>query len=138
MKTNDLQPRYKNYLKKEWLLFIEYPNGKHHIFITTETERQLLKRIKRICNNTSDKIAYLDAYEIWNNGKDKKIIGYGEYNYRFRELPNDNNEPSIKLPYKTWEKIASACISVADFGIITNRIKTTLRKTYFTIKAKTK
>lgn len=43
-------------------------------------------------------------------------------------------ELPIALYREEWEEIASACISVADYGIITEEIKDALRKTYFTIK----
>ena len=44
----------------------------------------------------------------------------------------------IGLPLEIWEEIASACISVADFDLITDEIKESLRKTYFQIKAETR
>lgn len=138
MEINNLTPRYKNHLKKEWLLFVQYPNNKHHIFIVVETERQLLKRIKSICRDTSDKIAYVDAYEIMNNGDNKIIYPYGEYNYKFKDEPNTNGEIKISMPLKYWNKIADACIKVADYGIITDSVKASLRKTYYQIKAETR
>ena len=44
----------------------------------------------------------------------------------------------IGLPIEIWEQIASACISVADYDLITPEIKDALRKTYFQIKAETR
>lgn len=49
-----------------------------------------------------------------------------------------NKEIAIKLPIEIWEQIASACISVADYDLITDEIKEDLRKTYFTIKGLTR
>ena len=50
----------------------------------------------------------------------------------------ENEEISITLNRKTWERIANACISVADYEIINDSIKEDLRKTYFTIKHETR
>ena len=50
----------------------------------------------------------------------------------------NKNEIAISLSWEIWQEIASACISVADFDIINDEIKETLRKTYFTIKAETR
>ena len=72
--------------KTKWLFLIHYPKGKHHIFMTLETERQALNRAKSICFNTSDKIAYLNIYEIWplNNGEEI-TRPYRELSYRMKE-----------------------------------------------------
>ena len=73
---------HKNIKKYKWLILIHYPNGKHHIFIVEETERQLLKRVKSICYEASDKIAYLDVYELYASDR---LELYGEYTYRCKE-----------------------------------------------------
>lgn len=44
----------------------------------------------------------------------------------------------IGLPLEIWNQIASACISVADYDLITDEIKDDLRKTYYQIKAETR
>ena len=52
---------------------------------------------------------------------------------------NDKEELiPIALTYDEWEQVASACISVADYGIINPTICEILRKTYFQIKAETR
>lgn len=67
--------------RKRWLILIHYPNGKHHIFIVVETERQLHKRIKAICFNKSDKIAYMTIYLFYKNDNENFAL-YDEYKYR--------------------------------------------------------
>lgn len=44
-------------------------------------------------------------------------------------------EISISLPIEIWEKIAAACIQVADWDNYDDEIKDTLRRTYFEIKS---
>lgn len=50
-------------------------------------------------------------------------------------MKNNNKDLiNISLYREEWEQIANACISVADYEILTDEIKNALRKTYFTIK----
>ena len=66
---------------RKWLILLHYPNGKHHIFITEETERQLHKRIKAICYDARDKIAYMTVYLFYKNNNNDFAL-YDEYKYR--------------------------------------------------------
>lgn len=130
--------QYQNRDKEFYLILLHYPNGKHHIFIVNETERQLLKRIKSICYQAQDKIKYLNVYTF--NKQTLSIWPYGEYTYRNKDIKSlelkrdQEKEINIALYRYEWERIASACISIADYDIINEEIKQDLRKTYFQIK----
>lgn len=78
--------RVKQTKKDKFLILIHYPTGKHYLFITTETERQLLKRIKSICYDASDKIKYLNVYRFLNA---EQLEHYGEFTYRNKEIKNN-------------------------------------------------
>lgn len=77
----------QNRQKQKFLILIHYPNGKHYLFITTETERQLLKRIKSICYDASDKIKYLNVYRFLSA---EQLEHYGEFTYRNKEIKNND------------------------------------------------
>lgn len=79
---------------------------------------------------------YIDE-ECWYepNDYDGKDIGTATIiELDYQNMPS-NKEISISLPKEIWERIASACISVADYNIINDEIKEDLRKTYFEIKS---
>lgn len=85
MKLEIKYPNQKR-IKNKWLILIHYPNAKHHLFFTYETETQLLKRIKSICFNARDKIAYLNAYICFKlRDKEEILRPYGEFTYRCKE-----------------------------------------------------
>lgn len=148
IKINNYEPKrpYKydtngqeieNKEKYIFLILIHYPNKKHYLFFTEETENELLKRVKSICYDKEEEINYLNVYIFDKNNLTTQH--YGEYTYKGQdiktiELKHENNKTNIKLPIETWEQIANACISVADYEIINDSIKEDLRKTYFEIK----
>ena len=78
-----MELHYPNQKKqtRKWLLLIHYPNGKHHIFIVEETERQMQKRVKSICYDSRDKIAYINVYLFYKNSNTDFEL-YDEYSYR--------------------------------------------------------
>ena len=76
------------------------------------------------------------------NNKSRYTLQRKRTNQKTKEIyfiMNDKEELiPIALTYDEWEQVASAYISVADYGIINPTICEILRKTYFQIKAETR
>ena len=70
----------QNREKRKWLLILFYPNGKHFVLTTEESERSLLKRVKSICWNATDKVSYVCVYLFYKHTFDEEF--YGEFTYR--------------------------------------------------------
>lgn len=87
----EMQNRYK----AKFLILVHYPNGKHHIFIVNETERQLLKRVKSICFNKRDRISYLNVYEIYEN-IDNYLMHYGEFTFKSQPTTEETTRELLK------------------------------------------
>lgn len=66
----------QNRQKNKYIVLIHYPNGKHYIFTTYETERRLLERVKHITKH-KPKISYLNVYIEHKN--EPILEHYGEY-----------------------------------------------------------
>lgn len=82
MSINNYDLRRPNQKRKiyKYLILIRYKNDTHQLFITNETERQLLDRINKIMiHKQKDKIFFVCVYEIYTNDY---LQFYGEYNER--------------------------------------------------------
>lgn len=74
----DLRRPYQKRKINKYLVLIRYENDKHQLFITNETERQLLSRVNKIMTHKKrDKILFLCVYEFYLNDY---LQFYGEFN----------------------------------------------------------
>lgn len=94
----DLRRSYKTRIKNKYLILIRYKNDLHQVFITNETEKQLLKRVNSIlAHKTKNKILFICIYEIYINDY---LQFYGEFNETYKKsieiIRSQNNDKQNK------------------------------------------